>query len=414
MNKSPRNVIWLGITSLLTDLSSEMIFPVLPIFLKGVLGVPMSVVGLIEGVAEAAASLTKYFSGWLSDRIKKRKFLTWIGYTLSAISKPFFIFTTGWGQVLFVRVVDRLGKGIRTSPRDALISASVEEKERGKYFGLHRTLDTVGAFLGALIAAFLLWQMKGDLEGSIRLIFLLAAVPGIFAIIFLGVFVKEAVFQKGEKEKTVGRGIFQIKDLGVGFQKFLIVLFLFGLINFSYAFYLLRGEKFLPLALLPLLYLIYNAFYALSAYPAGRLSDRFGRIPVLVFGFLLLALVNFAFAISSHPFFLPFLIFYFFVIFAVYGVFISIVDGVLRAFVADLVEEEKRGQAFGVYHAVFGFSVLPANLIGGFLWDFVSPAAPFIVGAAMSGILAVFFPLLFKRHFSKTSKTGAEFFKGYR
>ena len=414
MNKSPRNVIWLGITSLLTDLSSEMIFPVLPIFLKGVLGVPMSVVGLIEGVAEAAASLTKYFSGWLSDRIKKRKFLTWIGYTLSAISKPFFIFTTGWGQVLFVRVVDRLGKGIRTSPRDALISASVEEKERGKYFGLHRTLDTVGAFLGALIAAFLLWQMKGDLEGSIRLIFLLAAVPGIFAIILLWVFVKEAAFQKGEKEKTVSRGIFQIKDLGVGFQKFLIVLFLFGLINFSYAFYLLRGEKFLPLALLPLLYLIYNAFYALSAYPAGRLSDRFGRIPVLVFGFLLLALVNFAFAISSHPFFLPFLIFYFFVIFAVYGGFISIVDGVLRAFVADLVEEKKQGQAFGVYHAIFGFSVLPANLIGGFLWDFISPAAPFIMGAAISGILAIFFPLLFRRHFSKTSQTGAEFFKGYR
>src|SRR3989344_3596619 len=177
MNKSPRNVIWLGITSLLTDLSSEMIFPVLPIFLKGVLGAPMSVIGLIEGVAEAAASLTKYFSGWLSDRIKKRKFLTWMGYTLSAISKPFFVFATGWGQVLFVRVVDRLGKGIRTSPR------------------------------GALIAAFLLWQMKGGLEGSIRVIFLLAAIPGIFAIIFLGVFVKEAVFQKGEKEKIDSRGI---------------------------------------------------------------------------------------------------------------------------------------------------------------------------------------------------------------
>lgn len=369
-----RNVFRLGLTSFFTDVSSEMIFPILPLFLTTVLNAPMSIIGLIEGIAESVAALLKFVSGWISDKLGKKKPLVIAGYSLSTVTKPLLAIASHWTHVLGVRVFDRIGKGIRTAPRDALIAASVEEKKRGRSFGLHRMMDTAGAVVGTLIASFILMKYLG---GAFKLIFLLSFIPGAIAVLILIFGVKE-VKDHVQKRFEVG-----FQDNNPMLKRFLWIIAIFNLANFSYAFFILRAQNIgMLIALIPLIYLVYNLVYAFFAIPAGKLSDRFGRRIVLFSGLLLFGITALGFAFIANSFTI-------WILFALYGLFMAITDGVSRAYVSDLAVSEKRGRALGTYHMIVGITVLPANLIGGFLWDKVNVQAPFIFAAVLSIISAL-------------------------
>ncbi len=371
-----KNVFWLGLTSFFTDVGSEMIFPILPIFLTSILRANIAVVGVIEGVAESASSILKLYSGWLSDRLGKRKGLVVLGYALSALTKPMFGFATHWTHALGARVADRVGKGIRTSPRDALIAASART-ERGKWFGLHRMMDTLGAVAGTVIATILLWKFA-PVEGTFRLIFWLSLIPGLLAVILLIAFVREA-----RSPQATRRPALAWKTLPASYRRFVMVSGLFGLANFSYAFFLLRAQDLgMLLALIPLLYLIYNLFYAFTSVPAGQLADRFGKKAMLAIGWLLFAVTSFGFAKVAEMRTL-------WLLFAMYGVFMGITDGVARAYISDLVEEKRRGTALGVYGMVLGILVIPANLVGGLLWDRFGVGVPFLAAAVIAAMAAL-------------------------
>ncbi|MBN2096329.1 MFS transporter [Candidatus Peregrinibacteria bacterium] len=373
--KSQKNVFRLGLTSFFTDMSSEMIFPVLPVFLITVLGANMAVIGLIEGIAESSAALLKLFSGWFSDKVGKKKPLIIAGYSLSALTKPLLALATHWGHVLGIRFLDRVGKGLRTAPRDSLIAASAGKNERGAKFGLHRTMDTAGAIAGTLVAFFILQQFLGD---AFRLIFLLSAVPGLIAVLILVFGVKEV------RQETAGKKIhFNFKACNPALKRFLLAIAFFNLANFSYAFFILRANDIkLALFLIPIVYLVYNMVYAAFSIPMGRLSDRIGRKTILTAGILLFGMTSLGFgfmatAITIWP------------LFALYGLFMAVTDGVSRAYVSDLAADDKRGFALGTYHTIVGITVLPANFIGGLLWQTINVQAPFVYAAVFSAISAL-------------------------
>lgn len=387
------NVIWLGIVSLLTDVSSEMIFPILPLFLSAVLKANMAVIGFIEGLAEGTAAVLKFVSGILADRFKNKKVLTILGYGASALSKPFLAFATVWQHVLIVRVLDRIGKGIRTTPRDALIAVSVQKKERGKYFGLHRALDSVGAVIGVLFVTFFLFFF-GASEASYRTIFWISFIPAVLAVLFLFLFVHEVpeaaekeIKEKPKKEKHIH--LFRAwKQLQPDLKLFLSIIVFFTLGSFSYAFFLLRAQNIgIAITLIPLLYLVYNIFYAFLSYPAGKLSDSLGRNTVLCAGFVLFAITALGFGFFATAWSL-------WILFALYGIFIGITDGVTRAVIADLSQEKERGLAYGVYYMLTGLAIFPANLIGGLLWKYLGPEVAFTY-AALIAVLAAFALFLF-------------------
>jgi MFS family permease len=364
-----KNIWYLGWTSFFTDVSSEMIFPILPIFLTTVLKANMAVIGLIEGIAESASAFLKLISGWFSDKFGKKKPLVIAGYSLSTITKPLLALSTHWTHVLGVRVFDRVGKGIRTAPRDALIAASTAKKERGKGFGLHRTLDTSGAIVGTLIAFFILQKF---FEDAFRLIFWLSFIPGLIAVLILIFAVKES---KVREEKKYS---FDFNNLNPNLKRFLFVILLFNLANFSYAFFILRAQDIgLLIALIPLVYLVYNLFYAFFSIPAGKLSDIVGRKSVLSVGFLLFGMTSLGFAFFANTMTVWFL-------FALYGLFMAVTDGVSRAYVSDLSTKEERGTTLGAYHTIVGITVLPANFIGGLLWYNINVFAPFVYAAILS------------------------------
>jgi len=377
-----KNVWYLGLVSFFTDVSSEMIFPILPIFLTTVLKANMAVVGLIEGIAESTSALLKLISGWLSDKLGKKKLLVIGGYSLSTITKPLLAVSTHWTHILGVRFLDRVGKGIRTTPRDALIASSAAKKVRGKSFGLHRAMDTSGAIVGTLIAFFILQKYLGD---AFRLIFWLSFIPGLIAVLILIFAVKES------KSKAEKKYSFNFKNLNPNLKKFLFVILLFNLANFSYAFFILRAQDIgLLLALIPLVYLAYNIVYAFFSIPAGKLSDIIGRKHVLSMGFLLFGLTSLGFAFIANTYTI-------WVLFALYGLFMAITDGVSRAYVSDLSVKEERGTTLGVYHTIVGITVLPANFIGGLLWHEVNVYAPFVYAAVLSIIAAVLLVFLVKK-----------------
>lgn len=381
-----KNVWYLGLVSLFTDVSSEMIFPILPVFLTTVLKANMAVVGVIEGIAESASSILKLFSGWLSDKLKKKKLLIFSGYSLSTITKPLFAISSTWTQVLMWRVADRVGKGIRTSPKDALIAESVPKKERGRAFGINRMMDRLGAIIGTLFASAILLVFAG----RFRLVFWLSFIPAFIAVLVIIFFVREKKQKKPEikSEKKFSLNLRQFKP---ELRKFILITALFNLANFSYAFFILRAENIgITLALLPMVYLVYNLFYAGLSIPAGNISDRIGRKTVLSFGFFLFGLTSLGFAFFANSITV-------WLLFAFYGVFMAISDGVSRAYISDIVNAGKRGTAIGVYNSMVGIMFLPANLIGGFLWNSINVYAPFIYAAVVSIIASVLLLVLVKR-----------------
>lgn len=377
-----RNVFVLGLVSFFQDISSEMIYPLLPLFLATVIQADKAVIGLIEGVAESTASVSKVFSGWLSDRGGKRKSLTFWGYFLSVATRPFLFISTSWSQVLGVRFADRLGKGVRTAPRDALIAETSQEDKRGRSYGFHRAMDSMGAVVGPLIA-FAILPLVG---GSYRKVFLIAVIPGIVAL-FLFRFVREKKRSAGvQRSAEVPKLSFKGFNRRLKLLIFVVILFSIG--NSSDVFLILRARDLgITVGLVLLVYTLFNTIYALFSVPAGVLSDRVGRKTVLILGYGIFGLVYLGFALATSTVFVWFL-------FVFYGLYKGIADTVERAFVADLAPEEQRGTALGVYHSSVGLAFLPASIIGGLLWDKIGPPATFFYGALTAFSAAALLSLL--------------------
>ncbi|MFA5393080.1 MAG: MFS transporter [Candidatus Ratteibacteria bacterium] len=378
-----RNVFALGIVSFFNDIASEMLYPVVPIFLTTVLGAPVAVVGLIEGIAESTASILKVVSGWFSDRFRSRKPFLVGGYSCSALSKVLLGLAYSWPLVLLARFVDRFGKGIRTSARDALIVESTKVgKGQGRSFGFHRGMDTAGATLGPLFTILLLRHFKDNL----RPIFFLAFIPALLGILFLLFFVKE-------KKKETKRFIFTFRwrELDRSFKVFLLVSFVFALGNSSDVFLILRAKNLgLSTILTILAYVLYNLTYALFSFPAGIVSDRIGPKKVLVSGFLIFSVVYLFFGIATRSFFL-------WLLFPVYGIYMAFTEGIGKAYIAGLVPSAKAGTAFGFYQTVTGVCIFFASLLAGLLWTYVSPRSPFIFGSVTALTACIIFIVWEKR-----------------
>lgn len=374
--KIPKNVIWLGFVSLFNDIASEMIYPIIPIFLTVVLGAPMAVVGLIEGVAESTASLLKVFSGWISDLIGRRKPLTVFGYSFSTLSKLILAAAHIWPMVLLARFIDRFGKGVRVAARDALIADSTEEGSRGAVFGFHRTMDTLGAVGGPLIAL----GLMAIFASNYRLIFLISFIPALIGVLILQFFVQEVRNPiPVEKIKLAWNG-FDPK-----FNLFLLVSVVFSLGNSSDAFLILRSKDLGMSAMLVILaYVVYNIFYAAFSYPAGVMADKIGFKKVLLAGFFIFALVYAGFGFTHDPQMV-------WLLFAVYGFYIAFTEGVSKAYVANLAPKEKVGTAIGLYYTATGASILFASLVAGWLWSAFGAAYTFYYGSVMALVACVLF-----------------------
>jgi MFS family permease len=374
------NVFFLGVVSLLTDISSEMIFTLVPLFLVNVLGSATTVVGVVGGISESADAIFRIGSGWLSDRIGKRKLLAVLGYGISTLAKPFMYPAANWGAVLAVRFGDRIGKGVRSSSRDALIADSVTASERGRGFGLHRAMDTAGAVIGLILAAVIIYLVQGGgnniTRESYRWLVIVGIIPAVVAVIMLIFFVHE---RRRPRQKVIGNQQSpSTASLGTPFKIYLAILAIFTLGNSSDFFVILRAQNIeAPLVQVVMMLVLHNTAYALVALPMGSLSDRLGRRRVITIGWTFYALVYLGFALTNS-------LWQVWLLFAAYGLYYGTVEGVTRAFVADLVPAEKRGTAYGLYHGVVGLTLLPASIIAGWLWDTVSPAAPFYLGAGLA------------------------------
>ena len=389
----PRNVFAIGLVSLLNDASSEIIYPLLPIFLAHSLGASARAIGTIEGLAESISSLLKLFAGYLSDRFAKRKFLVVAGYSVASIARPLLAFAQTWTQVLAIRLTDRVGKGIRTAPRDAMIADTVREEQRGIAFGFHRAMDHAGAVIGPLIGYVLVILFVANAKSpTIRefsKIFLVASVPALIAVLVAIFLMRESPVHSSSEN--------QVKKLSLrgfdgNFKRFLLVLALFTLSNSSDSFLILRAmDAGVSVALVPLLWAAHHAMKVLSSLLGGDLSDRVGRKRLIVSGWILYAAVYAGFAYATNQASL-------WILFLVYGIYFGLAEGAEKALVADLVRPEQRGTAYGLYNLAFGVTVFPASFLMGTIWDWKGPTVAFLVSALMGATAAMLLLIFVKPH----------------
>jgi len=387
-----RNVFVAGLVSFFMDVSSEMIYPLVPLFLANVLGVNKSLIGLIEGIAESTASLLKVFSGWFSDRIGNRKWLMVAGYGISTLSRPIIASATGWYHVMGSRFMDRFGKGVRTAPRDAIIAESSESAFLGRAFSFHRSLDTMGAVVGPALAFLFL----GIFSNNYRTVFWLSMIPGAVAVLLIIFFIAE---KKKVSAAHSERPKLTLKHFDWKFKFFVLIATLFAIGNSSDVFLILRAQQIgIPTIMIPVIYLLFNLIYSLSAIPAGIAADRFGRKRVILLGFILFAILYYGFAIAKDTTAI-------WALFAFYGLFMGLTEGIQKAFLATIIPSDFKATAFGVYNTAVGLAMFPASLIGGWLWDHVSPAATFYFGAitaALSAVLFVIYIIAIRKDVLKT------------
>lgn len=373
------NVGILAIVSLLNDAASEMIYPLLPLFLVQTLGAGPAFVGIVEGVADSTSSLIKLASGWLSDRMGRRKALVTSGYGIATLGRPLIALATAPWHVLAVRFLDRVGKGVRTAPRDALLAESVPPQQRGAAFGLHRAADHTGAVLGPIIATVLLVLWPGEL----RLVFALAAVPGVLAVLLLWGRLREIA----PPVRVPDLPELSVRDLGWGFARYLGVLLVFTLGNASDAFLLLRAVQLgVPTTLLPLLWGAFHVSKAVWSIPGGALADRLGPRRIIVVGWLVYAAVYAGFALGDAAW-------HAWGLFLVYGLFFGLTEAPEKSLVATLAPAELRARAFGMYHFVIGLAALPASILFGVVWETFGSATAFYLAAGIA-LLAVILLLL--------------------
>jgi Major Facilitator Superfamily. len=376
-----RNIFFTGLTSFLSDTSVKMLYSVMPMFLLSI-GASKTSLSLIEGIAESTASLLKSFSGFWSDKIGKNKPFMLIGYGLSALIFPVYIYVISPIQVLILRFIERVGKGIRTAPRDSLIAGSVTNGETGRGFGLQKAMDNSGAILGPLCAFLLLEMFPGDF----RKIFLIAGFPAILSIFVIIFGIKEA---KKNEESLFKK--FHFRDFSKKFYLFLVIIFIFTLGNSTDTLLLVKANEVgVKVTFIPLVYLITNFVAVILAIPIGTLSDKKGKEKILIIGYLIYAAVYFGFGMTRHVGTIIFL-------FALYGLYSAATDGIQKAFIADNIDENKQGTGLGIYNALLGITLLPASLIAGILYDKINSSVPFYFGAVTSLISAVLLFILTRR-----------------
>lgn len=395
----PRNVFAISLVSLLNDVSSEIIYPLLPVFLSVTLGISPGVLGSIEGAAESASSFLKLFAGHLSDRRGKRKGLVVFGYALSSLIRPMLALASTWYQVLGIRLTDRVGKGIRSAPRDAMIADAVGVQERGLAFGFHRAMDHTGAVIGPLIGYVLVLLLAVDRNapsaGDFQNIFLLASIPALAAVLVVTFFVRESQFPKMTEAAAPEPSIqprlrLSLKGFDSNFKRLLPIIALFTLSNSSDFFLLLRArDAGVSVASIPLLWAGLHVTKVLSSIFGGDLSDRLGRRRLIVSGWILYAAVYAGFAFVSNQASV-------WILFLIYGIYFGLAEGAEKALVADLVRPEQRGTAYGLYNLAFGITVFPASLLMGAVWEWRGPQTAFLLSAALGATAAVLLMILIK------------------
>ena len=377
-----KNIFFAGLVSFFMDVSSEMVYPLVPLFLLNVLGVNKFLIGLIEGIAESTASILNVFSGWWSDRIGRRKGLLIAGYATSTLSRPIMAVAHAWQQVLIARFADRVGKGIRTAPRDAIIAESSEPEHLSRSFSFHRSLDTMGAVVGPLLALLLLQLFTG----SYRTVFWLSMVPGVIAVFIIIAFITES--GASTPVKRISSFSLNLKAIDGKARFFILIATVFALGNSSDMFLILKAQHVgMPTYVIPGVYLLFNLVYSLSAMPAGIVADRFGKKRVILTGFMLFAVLYYGFAVATTTSAIWYL-------FAFYGLFMGLTEGIQKAYLASITPPQFKATAFGVYGTMIGICKFPASLIAGWFWDAVSPASTFYFGAATSVVSAVLFIVL--------------------
>lgn len=383
IKKIPKNVVILGLVSFFNDLASEMIYPIVPIFLTSVLHASVPIVGIIEGIAEATASLSKYAFGAYSDYARKRKvFVIW-GYSFGAVSKLLTGLAYTWPLVLCARIIDRLGKGIRTAPRDSILLENSTPQNKGFIFGFHRAFDSLGAVLGPLLALLVLYLFKENM----RIAFFIAFIPGVIAIVLIFLFIKEKKEAPIETPKKFVR--IRFKGMDPRLQTFLVVSFLFSLGNSSDAFLLLNAKNLgMSTTLVVLAYVLYNISQTVFATPAGSLADRFGAKKVFTGGLFVFSVVYLFIGLAHDQMWL-------WILFPIYGIYIAATDGVSKAYISEFIQKEESGSYFGIYYTLTAIGTFFASLIGGILWSVIVPSATFYFGSALAFL--AFIILIFSR-----------------
>lgn len=376
-----RNVFFTGLTSFFTDTTTKMIYAIMPLFLLSI-GASKMELSLIEGIAESTASILKALSGWWSDKIGKNKPFLVVGYAITAVISPLFSTVTSPLQVLILRFTERVGKGIRTAPRDSLIAGSSGDDQKGRSFGFHKAMDNSGAIIGPLLAFAVLFVFPGDY----RRVFLISAVPGLLGVLTIIIFIKEA-----RKSQTELPGRISLKDFPRTYYVFLVIAFVFTLGNSTDALLLVKANDVgIQTMFIPLVYLIFNLVSVIFAVPAGILSDKIGPERLIIFGYLLYSCIYFGFGWTTTKMTVILL-------FALYGLYSAATDGIQKALVSDLIDKKKRGTGLGIYNSIIGITLLPASLIAGALYDKVDNRAPFFFGAAMALVAALLMVAFYRK-----------------